>query len=80
MELSPAGQQQADRLASWLARTEFAAVYASPMRRVQLTYEPFRRHFPGEPVILPGLREERGIDQDERPSLSSIAIRIDAGP
>ena len=57
MELSSAGHQQAERLASWLARTEFDAVYASPMRRVALTYEPFRRHFPGEPVILPGLRE-----------------------
>jgi broad specificity phosphatase PhoE len=27
------------------------------MRRVALTYEPFRRHFPGEPVIIPELRE-----------------------
>lgn len=57
MDLSPAGHSQATRLADWLARTEFHAVYASPMRRVQLTYEPFRRHFPGEPTILPGLRE-----------------------
>ena len=57
MELSPAGHAQADRLANWLARTPFDAVYASPMRRVALTYEPFRRHFAGEPVILPGLRE-----------------------
>ncbi len=57
MELSPAGHEQALRLASWLARTEFEAVYASPMRRVQLTYEPFRRHFPSDPILLPGLRE-----------------------
>ncbi|MFM7213815.1 MAG: histidine phosphatase family protein [Verrucomicrobiota bacterium] len=57
MELSPRGHQQADRLSSWLARTPIDAVYASPMRRVQLTYEPFRRHHEGEPVILPGLRE-----------------------
>jgi len=57
MELSPAGHAQAERLANWLARTSFDAVYASPMRRVALTHEPFRRHFPGEPVILPGLRE-----------------------
>ncbi|HTH49020.1 MAG TPA: histidine phosphatase family protein [Candidatus Limnocylindria bacterium] len=57
MELSPAGHAQAERLANWLARTPFDAVYASPMRRVALTYEPFRRHFTGEPVILPGLRE-----------------------
>ncbi len=57
MELSPVGHEQANRTASWLARTAFDAVYASPMRRVSLTYEPFRRHFQGEPVILPGLRE-----------------------
>lgn len=57
MELSPAGHAQAERLANWLARTSFDAVYASPMRRVALTCEPFRRHFAGEPVILPGLRE-----------------------
>lgn len=57
MELSPAGHQQAERLANWLARTPFDALYASPMRRVQLTLEPFRRHFAGGPVILPGLRE-----------------------
>lgn len=57
MELSPAGHQQAERLAGWLARTSFDAVYLSPMRRVALTYEPFRRHFTGEPVVIPGLRE-----------------------
>ena len=57
MELSPAGHAQAERLASWLARTPFDAVYLSPMRRVALTYEPFRRHFTGEPTVIPGLRE-----------------------
>ena len=57
MELSPAGHAQAERTASWLARTQFDAVYLSPMRRVALTYEPFRRHFPDEPVIIPELRE-----------------------
>ena len=57
MELSPAGHAQAERTASWLARTQFDAVYLSPLRRVALTDEPFRRHFPGEPVIIPELRE-----------------------
>ena len=57
MDLSPLGRQQAELLAGWLARTSFDALYASPMRRVQLTLEPFRRHFPAEPVLLPGLRE-----------------------
>jgi broad specificity phosphatase PhoE len=57
MELSDQGRQQAGRLAHWLAGRSFDAVYASPMRRVQLTLDPFRRHFHGEPTVLPGLRE-----------------------
>ncbi len=57
MELSDVGRQQAQRLSNWLARIPLDAVYASPMRRVQLTWEPSRRLFPGDPVVLPGLRE-----------------------
>ena len=57
MELSPAGGEQARRLAHWLARFPVDAVYASPMRRVQLTYEPCKALLRREPVILPGLRE-----------------------
>ncbi|MBX3733881.1 MAG: histidine phosphatase family protein [Verrucomicrobiae bacterium] len=57
MELSDHGHLQAARLAHWLARTRLDAVYASPMRRVQLTWEPARRFFDADPVILPGLRE-----------------------
>ncbi|MEN9674967.1 MAG: hypothetical protein RIS76_863 [Verrucomicrobiota bacterium] len=57
MELSDFGRQQAGRLANWLARIPLDAVYASPMRRVQLTWEPSRRFFPSDPIILPGLRE-----------------------
>ncbi len=57
MELSEQGRAQATRLANWLATKTFDAVYASPMRRVQLTLAPFLRHFPGQPVVLPALRE-----------------------
>lgn len=57
MELSEQGRRQAERLANWLACRTFDAVYASPMRRVQLTLDPSRRHFSGPPTILPGLRE-----------------------
>lgn len=57
MELSERGHEQAGRLSNWLARRPFDAVYASPMRRVQLTLDPFRRHFAGEVTVLPGLRE-----------------------
>lgn len=55
--LSELGHTQAHRLASWLKRFEFDAVYASPMKRVQLTLEPFRGHAKGEPRILHDLRE-----------------------
>lgn len=57
MELSERGHQQAAALAGWLTRHPVDALYASPMRRVLLTLEPFRRHFTGEPTLLPGLRE-----------------------
>jgi broad specificity phosphatase PhoE len=57
MALSAWGHTQAQALARWLSRHRFDAVYASPMQRVQLTLEPFRPQFQGEPVILDGLRE-----------------------
>lgn len=57
MELSDRGRRQAEYLAGWLTRVRLDAVYASPMLRVQQTWEPSRRLFPGGPEILPGLRE-----------------------
>ena len=57
MALSARGHTQAQALASWLSRHPFDAVYASPMQRVQLTLEPFRRQFSGTPVLVDGLRE-----------------------
>jgi broad specificity phosphatase PhoE len=57
MGLSPRGHTQAQALAGWLLRHRFDAVFASPMQRVQLTLDPFRRHFAGTPVILDALRE-----------------------
>lgn len=57
MDLSDRGREQAVRLSHWLATRQFDAVYASPMRRVQLTLEPSLRHFSTPQVILPGLRE-----------------------
>lgn len=57
MELSDLGHRQATQLAGWLGRFPLDAVYASPMRRVQLTMEPSRAQFTVEPTILPGLRE-----------------------
>jgi broad specificity phosphatase PhoE len=57
MELSPRGEEQARRLAHWIARFPIDAVYASPMRRVRLTYEPCRRLVRHEPIWMAGLRE-----------------------
>ncbi len=57
MGLSSRGHTQADALAGWLKRHSFDALYASPMQRVQLTLAPYRSEFPGEPVLLQGLRE-----------------------
>jgi len=41
MNLSPRGHEQAAALARYLSRQAFAAVYSSPMRRVQQTLAPF---------------------------------------
>lgn len=57
INLSPRGQQQAATLARYLQPTPFAAVYASPMQRVQQTLAPFLVHSTANPIILPGLRE-----------------------
>ena len=58
MAISALGRRQADALANYLGR-RFAvdAIYASPMRRVQMTLEPIRARFPLEPVVDPDLRE-----------------------
>jgi broad specificity phosphatase PhoE len=57
MGLSPRGKAQAAALARYLLQTPFAAVYASPMQRVQQTLAPFLVNGTPAPVILPGLRE-----------------------
>ncbi len=57
MNLSPRGREQARVLARFLRGRDLNAIYASPMKRVQQTFAPSRRHHPVAPVILPGLRE-----------------------
>jgi broad specificity phosphatase PhoE len=57
MGLSPRGKEQAAALARYLLLTPFAAVYASPMQRVQQTLAPFLVNGTPKPVVLPGLRE-----------------------
>ncbi len=57
MNLSARGLEQAKLLAKFLRGRNFDAIYASPMKRVQQTFAPSRRHHPVKQVILPGLRE-----------------------
>jgi broad specificity phosphatase PhoE len=57
MELSPRGHDQAAVLGRYLRHRPIDAIYASPMRRAQLTLAPFADHCPGPPIIRPGLRE-----------------------
>ncbi len=58
MALSNLGHEQADLLASYLTRRfTIDAIYASPMKRVQLTLQPLLRRLPLEPVVLEELRE-----------------------
>jgi broad specificity phosphatase PhoE len=57
MELSPRGHEQAAVLAKYLHSKAFDAIYASPMKRVQLTLAPIMAGRTITPVILPGLRE-----------------------
>jgi broad specificity phosphatase PhoE len=57
MNLSERGHEQAKTLARFLCGRTFDAIYASPMKRVQQTFAPSRKHHPVKQVILPGLRE-----------------------
>jgi broad specificity phosphatase PhoE len=57
MELSPRGHEQAVALAAYLRRKPLAAIYASPMKRVQQTLVPLLVNGAPRPVILPDLCE-----------------------
>jgi broad specificity phosphatase PhoE len=57
MELSPRGHEQAAALAKWLYQKPLAAIYASPMKRVQQTLAPLLVNGAPKPVILSDLRE-----------------------
>jgi len=56
MALSPRGHEQAAALAAYLKGRPFAALYASPMQRVQQTLAPMLDHQPNV-TVLPELRE-----------------------
>lgn len=59
MAITPLGHEQARALAEYVGRKfELDAIYASPMRRVQLTLAPLLARVPQlQPVVVDGLRE-----------------------
>ena len=57
MNLSARGRAQARTLADFLHGKKFAAVYASPMKRVLQTLAPFLKNGAPTQTILPGLSE-----------------------
>jgi broad specificity phosphatase PhoE len=57
MNLSARGRAQAKTLADFLHGKKIAAIYASPMKRVQQTLAPFLKNGAAAQTILPGLRE-----------------------
>jgi broad specificity phosphatase PhoE len=57
MELSPAGHAQAGKLADYLKRIQFDAIYASPMKRVRQTVEKLFATQGARPTFLEELRE-----------------------
>ena len=57
MELSPRGHEQAAALAKYLRQKTVSAIYASPMKRVQETLQPWVVNGVPRPTLLPDLRE-----------------------
>jgi broad specificity phosphatase PhoE len=57
MNLSERGHRQAASLAKFLHGEKPAAIYASPMKRVQQTLAPLAGNGAPAPILLPGLRE-----------------------
>ena len=58
MAISALGREQARALADYVCRRfTLDAIYASPMRRVQMTLEPLLARVPLQPVTDPDLRE-----------------------
>jgi broad specificity phosphatase PhoE len=57
MDISPRGREQAAALASYLHRKKFAALYASPMKRVQQTMAPYLTNGALRPVVIANLHE-----------------------
>lgn len=57
MNLSPRGRDQAAMLAKFLCAREVDSVFASPMKRVQQTLEPYLKNGAPAQTIVPELRE-----------------------
>jgi broad specificity phosphatase PhoE len=57
MGLSPRGHEQAAALAKYLRQKTVGAIYASPMKRVQQTLQPWVVNGVPRPTMVPDLRE-----------------------
>jgi broad specificity phosphatase PhoE len=57
MDLSPRGHEQAAALARYLRSKTISAIYASPMKRVQQTLQPWVVNGVPRPTVVPDLRE-----------------------
>ncbi len=55
--LTPAGQEQADKLANELSANQYDGVYASQMLRTQQTAAPMAKALGEQVTVLPGLNE-----------------------
>jgi broad specificity phosphatase PhoE len=57
MDISPRGHEQAAALARYLRRKKFAAIYASPMKRVQQTLSAYANNGGPRPIVMANLHE-----------------------
>jgi broad specificity phosphatase PhoE len=73
--LAPAGQDQAARLAGWIARTPLASIHVSPRARTRQTAAPIAAQYGLMPVVAPALDE---IDFGAFTGRSFAALERDA--
>jgi 2,3-bisphosphoglycerate-dependent phosphoglycerate mutase len=55
--LAPEGEEQAAKLADWLAGEPLSALFVTPLRRTSQTAAPLAERLGLEPVVVPDLRE-----------------------
>jgi broad specificity phosphatase PhoE len=74
--LTELGQAQADALVMALADEEITGVYASPLRRTQLTAAPLAASLGLDVLVQPGLEEVRAADLEMKTDEASVAAYL----